>query len=76
MVPEKNRPEWKDLVKGDCPYTFANFVFQLKLNRTIADTNEGRISVDRAVEELYELCVKYEKAVKPDLDKIFNSHEV
>lgn len=72
MIPNKSRKEWKELVTGRSPHNFANYVFQLKVNQAVQDIQNGTISVEEAVSELYELCEKYEKAVKPDLEKIFN----
>lgn len=74
-VPDKNRPEWKELVSGKSSHTFANFVLQMKLNQVIENTSKGELDMDQAVEELFELCIRYEKAVKTDLEKIFNTNQ-
>ncbi len=73
MLPEKNRPEWKLLVKGDKDYPLRNFVLQMKVAQTAKDIKTGKVTIDKAVDEIYSLCKKYEKAVHKDVETIFNS---
>lgn len=72
MLPDKNRKEWVELVTGKQVYPLQNFVLQMKVTQTIKDIKSGKLSIDVAVHEIYELCKKYEKAISKDLDLIFS----
>ncbi len=72
MLPDKKRPEWKELVTGQKTVTLKNFVLQMKVTQAIKDIKAGKTTPEKAVDEIYELCSKYEKAVMPDMDAIFN----
>ncbi len=73
MLPEKTHPDWKSLVTGEKVYPLENFVLQLKVTQTAKDINTGKLSVDKAVDDIYDLCLKYRHAVMKDMEKIFNS---
>ncbi|ALO15440.1 hypothetical protein L21SP5_01799 [Salinivirga cyanobacteriivorans] len=73
MLPDKTHPEWKYLVKGEKQYPLENFVLQLKVTQTAKDIKSGKLSVDKAVDDIYALCLKYRHAVMKDMKKIFNS---
>jgi hypothetical protein len=72
MVPEKNRQEWRDLVTGNIEYKCSSFSLQMKINYLYQSYKNNFISIDDAVNDLYTMCVKYEKIYKEDLDSIFS----
>lgn len=76
MIPDKTRKEWYDLVTGKSNHIFTNFVLQLQVNKAKREVSNGEKQPDEAVEELYILCNKYQKAVKRDMDAIFNTNSV
>lgn len=71
MIPPKEKQEWKDLIKGKIKPDITSFSLQMKLNTLTKTYSKNLISLDSAVNELFELCEKYEKIYKADLDKIF-----
>ncbi|MDA3866629.1 MAG: hypothetical protein PF489_07760 [Salinivirgaceae bacterium] len=73
MLPEKNNPQWRRLVTGEQNYPLKNFVLQMKVTQTATDIRAGLLSVDKAVEDIYALCQKYEKAVSQDMEVIFSN---
>jgi ribosome maturation protein Sdo1 len=75
MIPDKQRPEWRDLVKGDLYCNFNNYVLQLKVNQISKEVNNGKIEIEDAVDQIFGLCKKYEKAVQTDMKKIFGETE-
>ncbi|PLX25000.1 MAG: hypothetical protein C0599_01370 [Salinivirgaceae bacterium] len=74
LLPDKQRPEWRLLVKGEKEYELSNFVLQLKVSQTATDIKKGKLSVEKAVDEIYELCEKYKHAVVKDMKVIFSSN--
>jgi poly(A) polymerase Pap1 len=74
LLPDKQRPEWRLLVKGEKEYPLTNFVLQLKVNQTAIDIKKGKLSVEKAVDEIYNLCEKYKHAVVKDMKVIFSSN--
>jgi hypothetical protein len=74
LLPDKQRPEWRMLVKGEKEYPLTNFVLQLKVSQTATDIKKGKLSVEKAVDEIYELCQKYKHAVVKDMKVIFSSN--
>lgn len=73
MIPDKNHSEWRGLIDGSIKHNFSNFVLQLKVNQLSKDYNKQKISLEEAVDEIYNLCSKYQLAVRSDLETIFNS---
>lgn len=73
MLPDKTRKEWKQLVTGEKQFSLKNFVLQMKVAQTAKDIKKGRISVEEAVNDIYTLCKKYDKAVGKDVETIFNT---
>ena len=71
MLPEKNRKEWEALVTGAQTYPIQNFVLQMKVSQTAKDIKLGKLPIKVAIDEIYDLCKKYEKAISKDLDLIF-----
>ena len=73
MIPDRSCIEWEEIVLGKLKHNFSNFVLQMKVDQAINDVRNDRKSTVAAIDELYILCSKYEKAVRKDLDRIFNS---
>ncbi len=71
MIPEKNRPEWTDLVTGKKSYILKNYVLQMKVSQAIKDIRDGKVTIRKVIDELFSLCTKYEKAVADDMKTIF-----
>jgi hypothetical protein len=71
MIPEKDRPEWRMLVRGEKSYPLTNFVLQMKVTKAVADLRKNQVSLDKVIDEIYALCQKYEKAVAQDMKTIF-----
>lgn len=72
-IPDKSRPEWEKITTGEIEHNYKNFVFQTKIHQMRKDIRDGKISIDQAVDELYQLCSKYAVAVQSDLKKIFKT---
>lgn len=71
MIPDKTRPEWRKLVKGEIDCQFKNYVLQLKVTQISKEIQEGETDVESAVDQIFTLCKKYEKAVTTDMKQIF-----
>lgn len=74
LLPDKQRPEWRLLVKGEKDFPLTNFVLQLKVSQTASDIKKGKLTVEKAVDEIYDLCEKYKHAVVKDMKVIFSSN--
>lgn len=70
-IPPKDRAEWKKIVSAQIEHKFRNFVLQMKSTDYKQKIEQGQISTDEAVDELYELCEKYAIAVQNDFKEIF-----
>lgn len=71
MNVQLNRPEWNELVTGQRQFVFTNFVLQLKVDAARKSVAAGFTTVDKAVAEIQVLCLKYQKAVEPDMKRLF-----
>ncbi len=71
MIPDKNRPEWADLVTGKKQYDLKNYVLQMRISQAIKDIHCGKYTTNNIVDQLHELCCKYERAVAEDIKTIF-----
>jgi len=76
-IPDKTRKEWQELVTGRLNVPLQNFFFQMKLTQTKNLLAKDKISVETAVEDIYNLCVKFSKAknMDKDIEAIFGSQE-
>jgi len=76
-IPNKNKKEWRDLVTGQLNVPLQNFFFQMKLTQTKNLLANDKISVEKAVEDMYNLCVKFSKAknMDKDIEAIFGVEE-
>lgn len=73
MIPDKTRQEWRDLIKGQLNYKCSSYSLQMKINSLQRSHKMGLIKMDDAVDDLYQLCTKFEKIYTDDLNQIFNS---
>lgn len=72
-IPPKTRPEWSKIISGDISHEFKNYVLQLSIYQMRKDISKGKITINRAVDDLYNLCNKYSLAVQSDLKAIFKT---
>jgi len=72
IIPTKDRPEWKSLLNPESKIVLNNFVLQMKITQAKKDIVKGKMTIEKAVDEIYSLCQKYALAVKHDMDMIFN----
>ncbi|ACF12540.1 hypothetical protein Ctha_0069 [Chloroherpeton thalassium ATCC 35110] len=70
-LPDINRVEWKKLVTGELEHQFRNYVLQVQLHQTKKEVRSGKLSVERAVQNLYNLCLRVPLAVQTDFKQIF-----
>lgn len=70
-IPPRHRPEWRDIVTLRTNHTFKNFVLQMKSSEYSRKIAADSISVQKAADEMYELCLKYSYAVAEDMKAIF-----
>ncbi len=59
-IPPKTRPEWCGMINGKINYQF-----------TKKDVVSQKITMNTAVDNLYQLCTKYSLAVISDLKAVF-----
>ncbi len=74
-IPEKTRPEWAKIITGEIEHKYENYVFQTKIHQLRKDVKAEKVSIDDAVSDLYELCLKYAASVKSDLLQIFEPQD-
>lgn len=73
VIPDKSRPEWKQMVLGEIEHEYRNYVLQLKITQLGKSLAKNKITTDQAIDEIRKLCLKYSLAVMSDLKKIFIS---
>lgn len=71
LIPPRDRPEWRQLVTGEIQHEFRNYVLQLRIYQIRKDIESGRSTIERSIDGLYELCMKYQLAVAADCREIF-----
>ena len=71
MVPDINNERWKDVIVGDVKHKISSFSLQMKINSLRMNIEYDQLSIDDAIYELHNLCVKYERIYKNDLELIF-----
>ena len=76
-IPDIHKKEWRELVTGQLNVSLKNFFFQMKVTQTKELVNTGKLSVDEAVQDIYNLCVKFSKAknMAEDLKAIFGDSD-
>lgn len=72
-IPSKDRQEWSLLVSGKINHNYQNYVLQTKTYQMQKDISRGRISTEKAIDDLYTLCSKYALAVQKDFKQIFKT---
>ncbi|MEA2042324.1 MAG: hypothetical protein U9N85_07205 [Bacteroidota bacterium] len=72
-IPEKSRAEWKKIITGEIEHNYRNYVLQTKIHQMRKDVSKNKISIDNAIDDLYELCFKYALAVQIDFRQIFKT---
>jgi copper chaperone CopZ len=72
-VPSKDRKEWRQLVTGELDISFSNFFYQAKILQARTEIKRGKLSVDEAVEQIYDLTTQFceAKYVSDDVENIF-----
>lgn len=70
-IPPRSRAEWSKLITGEIQHEFKNYVLQLRIYQIRKDIEHGRTTIERSVDSLYELCMKYQLAVAEDCKEIF-----
>lgn len=70
-IPDKDRAEWRKMITGEIKHNYRNYVLQTKIHQMRKDINNGKITIEKAINDLYELCAKYTLAVQIDFRKIF-----
>jgi hypothetical protein len=73
QIPPKEREEWRKMITGEISHQYSNFVLQLLLSQARKDIMKKRMSMDEAVDKIYDLCSKYAFAVKNDVIEIFKT---
>jgi len=72
-VPSKDRKEWRQLLKGELDISFNNFFYQAKILQARTEIERGKLSIDEAVEQIYDFTTQFceAKHVSDDIEKIF-----
>ena len=76
MIPYKKRPEWADLIKKKIDPDISNLSLRLKIDSLYQNYKHGEMTLEAAIEDLHELCERYEKYYAKDLARIFESKPV
>ena len=76
MVPEKSRPEWAELISGKIDPELSSFSLKMKVNSVRQLVKAGQLSLNDAIDDLYDLCIKYEKIYTEDINKVFKTKNV
>lgn len=71
LIPSKEKEEWRQLLLGELDVDLSNFVLQMKVTQANKDIKSGKIELEDAIESIHALCEKYAKAVRIDMEKIF-----
>ena len=72
-IPPKNRIEWRQIVTGGIEHRYTNYVLQMKVHQARKDVASGKVMVNEAIDELFEICSKYALAVQTDCKVIFKT---
>jgi len=70
-IPDKNRPEWGEIILGQSDHTYTNYVLQTNIHQLRREVIQNKKTLEVAIDELYELCSKYAVPVQLDIKKIF-----
>ncbi len=72
MIPPKDNPIWEKIVKKKIDYKFSNYILQLHVFHIQSSYAIKQMDIDKAIDELYRICTKYEVLVKNDFQKLLN----
>ncbi len=72
MIPDKSNEAWKKIIQGKIDHKFSSFSLQMKVNFLQRGYKNGLLKMDEAIDDLYQLCEKFEKIYADDINKIFN----
>ncbi len=72
-IPEKTRPEWAKIITGEIEHKYDNYVFQTKIHQLRKGVKAEKVTISDAINDLYELCVKYAASIRTDLSQIFEN---
>lgn len=72
-IPPKNRPEWRDIVTGKTDHYFSNYVLRMKSHKFATKIRDGEMTIEEAVDDVYELARKYSRSVERDFVEIFKT---
>ncbi|AMO55238.1 hypothetical protein GZ77_11315 [Endozoicomonas montiporae] len=70
-IPPKDRAEWTELVSGQ--HKMEKFVLQLQVDKVNKGVKSGDMTVEEAVDYLYEYFAKYPKGFTNDLRAVFKT---
>ena len=68
-IPPRDRPEWVEMAKGQIK--LEKFVLQLQIDRVTREMAADNMTLDGAVDYLYNYFLKYPKGFRSDLVAIF-----
>lgn len=72
-IPDKNRPEWREMIMGETEIEFHNYVLQMQVTQMRRLVKYNQLSYEEALDKIYTLCNKYALAVQTDFKKIFKT---
>ncbi len=72
-IPPKSRSEWRDMITGKIEHNYGNYVLQMKIHQAKKEVAAGTTPVNKAIDDIYELCSKYALAVQNDFKTIFKT---
>ena len=70
-IPPKDRTEWSELVQGQ--HKMDKFVLQLQVDKVHKGVESGQMSMEEAIDYLYEYFAKYPKGFVSDLKAVFKT---
>jgi hypothetical protein len=76
-IPSIDRKEWRELVTGRIDVILKYSFFQLKVNQTVNLVKRNKLSIEKAVEEMHDLCSNFRqvKEISYDMETIFGKAE-
>jgi hypothetical protein len=73
-IPDKKRPEWEKIImSNEGEYNYSNYVLQVQITKLHNEVKSNKISINEAIDSLYNLCSKYALAVQEDFKQIFKT---
>lgn len=72
-IPDKARPEWKQMISGEIKFQYRNFVLQMQITQMNKAIKLKKMTYEEAIDKLYALCEKYALAVQSDFKQIFKT---